>query len=111
MGVLFLFFFFSLFLSLLEKKDNSHRKQELCPSGELQTAQASNCLCREQWIFPRLSSLKNALWRQGWHSELTCKVIFVISLHLLGHPHPCLHHNRDNELQLQPDTIENKEIN
>lgn len=54
-----------------------------------------------------VSSLKNALW----DSELTCKVNSVISQHLQGHPYPWLHHNTDNELQLQPDTTENKEIN
>lgn len=48
------------FLYLLKKKPNpnSHRSQEFCPSRELQTAQASNCLWREQWIFPRGELIK-----------------------------------------------------
>lgn len=96
---MYLDFFFSFFLYLLKKKlnPNSHGIQEL------QTAQACNCLCREQWM----SSLKNALR----DSELTCKVIFVISQHLQGHPHPWLHHSTHHQLQLQRDNKENKEIN
>lgn len=93
--------------------------QRIIPTEARNCGQAENCKHHKPAIvcagnngsFHGVSSLKNALWRPGWHSELTCKVIFVISLHLLGHPQPCPHHNRDNELQLQPHTTENKEIN
>lgn len=61
--------FFPPFLYLLRKKpnpkDNSHRSQEFCPSRELQTAQASNCLWREQWIF-LLGELIKKYSQEAW---------------------------------------------
>lgn len=103
-------FFFSPFFISTEEKARP------IPTEAKNSAQAENCKQHKPAIvcggnngsFHGVSSLKNALCGPAWDPELTGKVIFVISQHLLGHPHPWLHHNTDNELQLQPGATEKK---
>lgn len=98
--------FFFFFLFCIWRKSQTQRTIPTESKNSKQHKPAIVC-AGNNGSFHGVSSLKNALW----DSELTCKVIFVISQSLWGHPHPWLHHNTHNELQLQPDTIGNKEIN